>query len=107
MEKWFVRNKKIDYNKISKDLEISPMVSKILINREVFTEDSIEKFLNGDLNDLNSPGSMCDIENAGKLIEESISKNKKIRIVGDYDVDGVMSVYILYTSLLSLGANVD
>lgn len=107
MEKWFVRNKKIDYNKISKDLKISPMISKILINRQIFTQDSIKIFLNGDLNNLNSPESIYDIENAGKLIKESISKNKKIRIVGDYDVDGVMSVYILYTSLLNLGANVD
>ena len=107
MEKWFVRNKNIDYNKVSKDLEISPMISKILINREIFTEDSIKMFLNGDLNDLNSPESMYDMENAGNLIQESISKNKNIRIVGDYDVDGVMSVYVLYTSLLNLGANVD
>ena len=107
MEKWFVRNKNIDYNKIAKDIGISRMISKILINRGIFLNDSIEIFLNGSLKDLHSPYSMNDIETAGKLIKRHISQDKKIRIVGDYDVDGVMSTYILYTSLLKLGASVD
>ncbi|OLS01673.1 single-stranded-DNA-specific exonuclease RecJ [Tissierella creatinophila] len=107
MEKWFVRNKNIDYNEIAKKNGISQIVSKILVNREIFLKDSIENFLNGDLNHLHSPIIMNDIEKAGKLIKMYISQNKRIRIVGDYDVDGVMSTYILYTSFLKLGANID
>lgn len=107
MEKWFVRNKNIDYNEIAKKNGISQMVSKILVNREIFLKDSIENFLNGNLNHLHSPTIMNDIEEAGKLIKMYISQNKRIRIVGDYDVDGVMSTYILYTSFLKLGANID
>lgn len=107
MEKWFVRNKNIDYNKIAKDIGISRIISKILVNREIFLKDSIEMFLNSTLNDFHSPYNMNDIEKAGRLIELYISEKKRIRIVGDYDVDGVMSVYVLYTSLLKLGAVID
>ncbi|MGO1470146.1 MAG: single-stranded-DNA-specific exonuclease RecJ, partial [Tissierella sp.] len=107
MEKWFVRNKNIDYRQISKDVGISPTISKILINREISSKDSIEMFLHGSLNNLHPSTSMKDIEKAGELIKKNISGDKKIRIVGDYDVDGVMSIYVLYTSLLKLGANID
>lgn len=107
MNKWFVRNKDIDYNKVSKDLGISPIVSKILINREISSKDSINMFLLGGLENLHSPDSMNDIEKAGNIIKTNISQSKNIRIVGDYDVDGVMSVYVLFTSLLKLGAHVD
>lgn len=107
MEKWFVKNKDIDYKKISKDVGISQIVSKILVNRDVFLRKDIEMFLKGDLGNLHSAHLMIDIDKAGQIIKDHISENKKIRIVGDYDVDGVMSVYVLYTSLLKLGANVD
>ncbi len=107
MEKWFVRNKNIDYNKVSKEIGISKILSKILINREIYSKNSIDMFLYGDLESLYSPNSMNDIEKAGEIIKEKILGNKKIRIVGDYDVDGVMSIYVIYTSLLKLGADVD
>lgn len=107
MEKWFVRNKNIDYNEVSKELGISKVISKILVNRDIYLKESIDMFLNGDLDALHTPDSLLDIDIAGKIIEEHISKNKKIRVVGDYDVDGVMSVYILYTSLGAIGANID
>lgn len=107
MEKWFVRNKEIDYRKISNDLGIDQIVSKILVNRGIHTRESINKFLNTKLDDLHSPNLMKDLSKSVGLIKDKIDNNKKIRIVGDYDVDGVMSVYILYRSLLKLGAKVD
>ena len=107
MEKWYVRNKDIDYKELSKDIGISPMLAKILINRDINIEDSIKMFLYGNLDSLHPSIKMKDIEKAGELIKLYIDENRKIRIVGDYDVDGVMSIYVLYTSLLKLGANID
>lgn len=107
MEKWFVRNKNIDYKKIAKKYGISEVISKILINRNIYLEESIDTFLYGGLDSLHSPSTMYGIKNASNIIKESIGKGEKIRIVGDYDVDGVMSIYILYTSLVGLGANID
>nr|WP_300005721.1 single-stranded-DNA-specific exonuclease RecJ [Tissierella sp.] len=107
MEKWFIKNKDIDYKAIAKEIGISQMLSKILINRDVFLKKDIERFLKGDIEDLHPAINMKDIDIAGELIRSAISENKKIRIVGDYDVDGVMSVFVLYTSLLKFGADVD
>lgn len=107
MKKWFVRNKNIDYSKIAKDLNISEIVSKILVNRDIFEYSQISRFLEPNIDKLYSPDLMFDLAKGAKIIEEVIDSNKKIRIVGDFDVDGVMSVYILYKSLKSLGAKVD
>ncbi|MBC8590418.1 single-stranded-DNA-specific exonuclease RecJ [Lachnospiraceae bacterium NSJ-29] len=107
LEKWFVRNKKIDYHKISRELGISKIIAKILVNREIYEKESINRFLVTDISKLYSPILMRDLDKGANLIKDKINNKKKIRIVGDYDVDGVMSVYILYTSLLRLGALVD
>ena len=107
MEKWFIKNKNIDYSKIAKDLNISEIISKILVNRNIYDYDQIDRFINPNIDKLYSPILMFDLVKGAKIIEESIKNCEKIRIVGDFDVDGVMSVYILYKSLKSLGANVD
>lgn len=107
MKKWFIRNKNIDYTKIAKDLNISEVISKILVNRDIFEYNQINRFLEPNIDKLHSPTLMFDLVKGAKIIEEIIDNGGKIRIVGDFDVDGVMSVYILYSSLKSLGAKVD
>ena len=107
MERWFIKNNGVDPLIIAKDLGINEIISKILINRDIIDYKDIEIFLNPKLESLHSPTLMMDLELGASIIKEKIEKNKKIRIVGDFDVDGVISVYILYISLRKLGANVD
>lgn len=107
MEKWFIRNKNINYSKIAKDLNISEIIAKILVNRDIYDYEKIDMFLNPDIDKMHSSTLMYDLAKGVNIIIEAINNKKKIRIVGDFDVDGVMSVYILYKALRSLGANVD
>lgn len=107
LEKWFIRNKKGNIKEISKRFGVNSIISKLLINRDITNEDSIEMFLNPDLDRLHSPITFKDIIPASNLINEDCRNNKKVRIVGDYDVDGIMSIYILYKGLKKIGINVD
>lgn len=107
MQKWFIKNKKGNINKISEKFGVNPFISKLLINRDILNEDSLEIFLNPNLDRLHSPVLLKDIIHASNLINEDCKKNKKVRIVGDYDVDGIMSIYILYRGLSKIGVNVD
>ncbi|MDR7869844.1 MAG: single-stranded-DNA-specific exonuclease RecJ [Tissierellaceae bacterium] len=107
MEKWFIKNKNINYSKIAKDLNISEIISKILVNRDIYDYDQIDRFLHPNIDKLYNPILMHDLEKGAKIIRNTIDNGGKIRIVGDFDVDGVMSVYILYNSFKALGANVD
>ncbi len=107
MEKWFIKNNGVDPLKLSKDLGISEIIAKILINRDFTDYNDINNFLDPKLEKLHSPLLMADLELGANIIKEKIENNKSIRIVGDYDVDGVISVYILYISLKKLGAKVD
>lgn len=107
MEKWFIKNNGTDPLKVSKDLGISEIIAKILINRELIDHNDITNFLEPNLEKLHPPILMADLELGANIIKEKIENHKKIRIVGDYDVDGVISVYVLYTSLKALNAQVD
>lgn len=107
MEKWFIKNKKGDIKKISDEFNINSIVSKLIINRQISDENSIEMYLNPDLERLHTPVLLKDIIHASNLINDDIKNNKKLRIVGDYDVDGIMSIYILYRGLSRIGLNVD
>ena len=107
MEKWFIRNKKYDYKEIASEFEISEIVAKLLINRDIYEKKDIELFLNPQFDRLNSAELMKDLLKASDIIIQKIKDKKRIRIVGDFDVDGIMSVYILYKGLKSFGAEVD
>ena len=107
MEKWFIKNNNIDFKRIAKELNISQIISKILANREIYDRESIDRFLNSDLGKLYSPTLMKDLDKGGDILKDKIDNKKKIRIVGDFDVDGVISVYILYKTLSKLGGIVD
>lgn len=107
MEKWFIQTKKADFHQIGKKYGIDPVIARIIRNREIIHEDEIDMFLNGTLHNLHSPWLMKDMEKAVKIISEKIEQNKKIRVIGDYDIDGVNATYILLKGLSRCGAIVD
>lgn len=107
MAKWFVTTKKADFNGIAKRFHISPIAARILRNRDLITDAEIGMFLNGTLSDLHSPHAMKDMDRALLLIEKALTENKRIRIIGDYDIDGVCASYILLTGLRRCGADAD
>lgn len=107
MEKWVVSAKKADFQKIAMDFQIDPVVARLIRNRDVVEYDEIEAYLHGDLSTLHDPMKLKDMEKAIKLLEAAIKEGKKIRIIGDYDIDGVMSTYILLQGLQRVGAQVD
>lgn len=107
MAKWMVSAKKADFNRIAERLGIDPVIARIIRNRDIVTEEEIERFLHGTLNDLHSPYLLKDVEKAADILLEKITEQKKIRIIGDYDIDGVCSTYILMAGLNACGAVTD
>ena len=106
MEKWVVINKKADFNEIGKRFGIHPVTARLIRNREVVTEKAISDYLHGTIKDLNNPHLLKDVDYLCAILKEKIELGKKIRIIGDYDIDGVMATYILYKGLSRVGANV-
>ncbi|MCM1187024.1 MAG: single-stranded-DNA-specific exonuclease RecJ [Lachnoclostridium sp.] len=107
MEKWFVAAKKADFDKWAKDFGISPVLARILRNRDLTEESDIKKFLRGTLDDCYSPWLLKDMDKAVEVIEQALSEKKSLRVIGDYDVDGICSAYMLTKGLEILGARVD
>lgn len=107
MEKWFIKNRKGDYRSISKTFRISEFLAKLLVNRGITDYVTIDNFLNPNLDKLHNPSLMKDLNIGADIIKDKILNKKKIRIVGDFDVDGVMSIYILYQGLKKCGGLVD
>lgn len=106
MEKWFIQTKKADFDLWSSELGIDRLTARILRNRDILTIDEAKKFLFGTLDDLHSPWLLKDMDVAVVEILKAIGAGKKIRIIGDYDVDGVTSSYILLKGFESIGADV-
>ena len=107
MEKWFIANKKADFDAIGKHFGISPILARIITNRGIIGEKNIHEYLFGTINNLYSPYLMKDMEKGINILVNGINENKKIRVVQDYDVDGCMSGYILVTVLKRCGADAD
>ena len=107
MGKWMVSAKKADFNKIAEKFHIDPVVARIIRNRDVVGEEEIEKFLHGSLKDLYDPTLLRDAERAAKILCAKTVERKKIRVIGDYDIDGVCATYILTACLEAGGADVD
>lgn len=107
MEKWFVAAKKADFEGWSEKFHISPVTARIIRNREVVTETEVEKYLYGSLKDLYDPMLLKDMDKAVQVIHQKIAEGKVIRIIGDYDVDGICSAHILTKGLRMVGAKVD
>ncbi len=107
MEKWFVAAKKADFNAWSQKFNISPVTARIIRNRDIFSEEEVEKYLNGTFLDMYPPELMLDMEDAAAILEEEIRSGKKMRVIGDYDADGICASHILTKGLRALSADVD
>lgn len=107
MEKWVVLRKGADYEGIGEKFQISPRLACLIRNRDIIGDDAIEKYLNGTLADLNDGMLMKGMDRAVDILKEKIEEGKKIRVIGDYDIDGVNATYILIEGLEKLGADVD
>ena len=107
MEKWVVAAKKADFNLIGRQFHIDPVIARLIRNRGVVGEEKIKEYLLGTIDTIPSPWLMKDMKKAVDILEKKIQQQAKIRIIGDYDIDGVTSTYILLKGLTRIGANVD
>ncbi|MDE5864093.1 MAG: single-stranded-DNA-specific exonuclease RecJ [Lachnospiraceae bacterium] len=103
---WVIRAKRADFNALAEKFQINPVVARILVNRDI-DESKFDMFLHPDLNKMYDPFLMDGMNQAVRVICHDIEEGHTIRIVSDYDVDGVMSNYILYKGLRRIGADVD
>ena len=104
---WMLHAKKADFNGLAARFHISPITARIIRNRDITDIDEFNKYLNGSLKDLYEPRLLPDMEKAISILKEKIAAGVRIRIVGDYDIDGVCSTCILYKGLSRVGASVD
>jgi single-stranded-DNA-specific exonuclease len=106
MEKWFVQTKKADFESWSAELGIDVVTARILRNRDIMTAEEAKCFLGGSVNEMHDPFLLKDMDKGARLLLKAISDKKSIRVIGDYDVDGVTSSYILTKGIKLLGGNV-
>ena len=99
--------KKADFNRIAEKYHISPITARLIRNRDITGDDEIDLYLNGTIADLCDGMLMRDMDRAVEILAEKIREEKKIRVIGDYDIDGVNATYILQEGLAGLGADVD
>ena len=107
MEKWVVTAKRADFQAIGEKFHIDPVIARLIRNRDVTDESKIREYLTGTIEDLPSPWRMKDMRKAVDILKEKISAQAKIRIIGDYDIDGVTSTYVLLKGLTRIGGKVD
>ncbi len=107
MEKWVVAAKSADFQGIGRKFGIDPVIARLIRNRDMVTEEEIDQYLHGKLSSMHSWKLLGGIERVLEILEEKIKEKKKIRIIGDYDIDGVCSTYILLQGLKRAGAVVD
>ncbi|HJA12056.1 MAG TPA: single-stranded-DNA-specific exonuclease RecJ [Candidatus Mediterraneibacter merdipullorum] len=107
MERWFITMKKADFNGIAEKYHISPILARLIRNRDILGDDAVELYLNGTIADLSDGMLMKDMDRAVEILAEKIREEKPVRIIGDYDIDGVNATYILQQGLSGLGADVD
>lgn len=106
-KKWFIKNKVADFKVISKCYGISEIIARLIVNRDIKSNEELETYLYPTLEHMHNPLLMKDMDKACDLLVQKIQEKRKIRIVGDYDVDGVMATYILHEGLKRCGANID
>ena len=107
MQRWFITMKKADFNRIGEKYHISPILARLIRNRDIIGDDAIDFYLNGTIADLYDGMLMKDMDRAVEILAEKIREEKRIRVIGDYDIDGVNATYILQEGLSGLGADVD
>lgn len=104
MAKWLLTTKKADFNGIGEKFHIHPVTARIIRNRELIEEEEIRMFLEGDRMNLHHPSLLKDADKMIEILQEKIANKKHIRVIGDYDIDGVMATYILVSGLKRCGA---
>ncbi len=106
-EKWLVAAKKADFKKWSEEYHIDPVLARIIRNRDIIEEGDVRKFLYGTMEDCHSPWMLQGMEQGIAMMQGKIQNGTYVRVIGDYDVDGICSSYILTSGLKALGAKVD
>ena len=99
MSKWMVKMKKADFDAIAEKFGISRITARLLTNRGLTTDEEIKSYLSGDASMLHDPAELADIDKGAKVMLDRISEGARIRVIGDYDVDGICSSYILVNGL--------
>lgn len=107
MENWVLLRKGADFRHISEKFHISPRIASLIRNREIIGDEAVDKYLNGTIADLYDGMLMKDMDKAVEILIEKIRENAKIRVIGDYDIDGIQSTFILLEGLRALGAEAD
>ena len=107
MAKWMVKMKKSDFDATAEKFGIRNITARLLTNRGVITDEEIESYLNGDVSMLHDPAEMADMEKGARLMLDEIERGARIRVIGDYDVDGICSSFILVKGLELFGGDVD
>ncbi len=103
MQQWLVMNKKADFKGIGEKFQIDQVTARIIRNRDVIEEKDIQLFLYGSLKDLNNPHLLKDGDKLADILYQKICEKKPIRVIGDYDIDGVMATFILVSALRRVG----
>lgn len=107
MEQWYIYKKKADFSEIGEKYQIDPVIARIIRNRDVIGDKEIRSYLYGTMEDVSDPFLLKGAKETVRILEQKIREKKRIRIISDYDVDGVMSNYILWKALTDLGGIVD
>lgn len=107
MEKWFVMRKGAPFQEIAEKFQINPVLARLIRNRDIVRDENIQRYLHGTLDDLHDGMLMKDMDKAVDILLEKIQDDKKIRIIGDYDIDGINATYILLEGIRALGGDVD
>ena len=107
MERWVLLRKGADFEAISKKFHISPRLASLIRNRDVIGDEAINQYLNGTIAELYDGMQMKGMPQAVEILTEKIRDREKIRVIGDYDCDGINATYILLEGLEKLGAKVD
>lgn len=107
MSKWILQRKAADYKGLSEKLKVDQVIVRLMVNRGLNTYEEMEEYLHPTLGNLPSPHLFADMDAACELLMEAIDEGTRIRVVGDYDVDGIMSTYILTTAITEAGGDVD
>ena len=105
-EKWLVHSKKADFDGFAKELGISPIVARVMRNKDMDTVEKQREFLHISMDKLHNPSLMKDMDKAVTIIIDKIKEKKHMRVIGDYDIDGICATYILVTGLRGAGADV-
>ena len=107
MSKWILQRKAADYKGLSEKLNVDPVIVRLMVNRGLSTYEEMEEYLHPTLDNFPDPHLFADMDEACGLLMDAIDEGVKIRVVGDYDVDGIMSTYILTSAIKEVGGDVD